>query len=137
MLMLSKREFNLFNKYKTNDRKKVFKQFITVTLIFLALALVSTFLSVIAAILGNIFPVVGMLILMLLMLFEMVVLPLCALAYIAYVCILYWQTNYDLLLTYGVDEEQAKLFSILGSFIPLVMTIYGYMLMNKEPDYTV
>ncbi|MBQ3515609.1 MAG: hypothetical protein IJA29_00150 [Lachnospiraceae bacterium] len=114
-LKLSPRQFNLFNWIKYDNRTKAFWLFLIATGIYIILILPMSFISMI--------PVLGWLLFM---------------AYIiAYLLISYgimWRMNYDILITYGMPEH-AMWVSIVNIFFPLLMTVFAYIIMNKEPDY--
>ncbi|MBQ7765425.1 MAG: hypothetical protein IJ397_01115 [Lachnospiraceae bacterium] len=114
-LKLSPRQFNLFNWIKYDNRTKAFWLFLIATGIYIVLILPMSLLSMI--------PVLGWLLFM---------------AYIlAYLVISYgimWRMNYDILITYGMPEH-AMWVSIVNIFFPLLMTVFAYIIMNKEPDY--
>ncbi len=114
-LKLSPREFNLFNWFKYTDRTKAFWLFLIATGIYIVLMvpmiLIFTFI-----------PVLGWLL---------------YIAYIlAYLAVCYgimWRMNYDLLITYGMPEH-AMWASIVNLFCPILMYVFYYIIMNKEPD---
>lgn len=114
-LKLSPRQFNLFNWIKYDNRTKAFWLFLIATGIYIVLILPMSFISMI--------PILGWLLFM---------------AYIlAYLLISYgimWRMNYDILITYGMPEH-AMWVSIVDIFFPLLMTVFAYIIMNKEPDY--
>lgn len=112
---LSPREFNLFNKIIYTDRTKAFWFFTIVNLVYIVLIFPMSFIFLI--------PVLGWLLFI---------------AYIvAYLVLCYgamWRMNYDLLMTYGMPEH-AMWASIVSIFFPILMTVFAYIIMNKEPDY--
>lgn len=114
-LKLSPREFNLFNWIKYDDRTKAFWFFLIVTGVYIILIPV---MSVLFAVI----PVLGWLLYM---------------AYIiAYIVLSYgvmWRMYYDLLITYGMPEH-AMWASIVNIFFPLLITVFAYIIMNREPD---
>ncbi|MBE5886277.1 MAG: hypothetical protein E7284_07755 [Lachnospiraceae bacterium] len=48
--------------------------------------------------------------------------------------ILCWRINYDLLKTYGLDNH-AMWVSVVNIFVPLLMIVFSFIIMNREPDY--
>ncbi|MBQ4068619.1 MAG: hypothetical protein IJC76_05155 [Lachnospiraceae bacterium] len=113
-LKLSPREFNLFNLIKFENRSKAFILFIIATAIYIVLILPMSLLSMI--------PILGWLIFLLYIM-----------AYLLISYSIMWRMYYDVLITYGM-EEHAMWVSILGIFVPIVITVFAYMIMNKEPD---
>ncbi len=113
-LKLSPREFNLFNLVKFEKRSKAFIVFIIATAVYIALILPMSLLSMI--------PILGVLIF---------------LVYItAYLLVSYsimWRMYYDVLITYGM-KDHAMWASIVGVFVPVVIIVFAYMIMNNEPD---
>lgn len=113
-LKLSPREFNLFNWIKYDNRTKAFWLFLIATGIYIVLIFPMSFIAMI--------PVLGWLLFI---------------AYIGvYVVICYgilWRMNYDILMTYGM-QEHAMWASIVNIFCPLIMVVFSFMIMNKEPD---
>ena len=45
-----------------------------------------------------------------------------------------WRVNYDILMTYGM-QEHAMWASVLNYWVPYVMIVMSYIIMNREPDY--
>ena len=119
LLNLSRREFNIFNWIKTNDRTKVFKYYL---ICFGAYFVITMAISVLCAI-----PIIGFL--------FMIMSYLLSMAFSVAVYIFLWRINYDILMTYGM-EEHAMWASIVSCFVPIVMVVFSFMIMNKEPDYT-
>lgn len=113
-LKLSPRRFNLFNLIKFENRSKAFILFIIATAVYIVLILPMSLLAMI--------PILGWLIFMLYIM-----------AYLAISYAIMWRMYYDVLITYGM-KEQAMWVSILGVFVPIVITVFAYMIMNKEPD---
>ncbi|MBE5927541.1 MAG: hypothetical protein E7270_11355 [Lachnospiraceae bacterium] len=113
-LKLSPREFNLFNLIKFENRSKAFILFIIATAIYIVLILPMSLLSMI--------PILGWLIFLLYIM-----------AYLLISYSIMWRMYYDVLITYGM-KEHAMWVSILGIFVPIVITVFAYMIMNKEPD---
>ena len=112
---LSDREYNVFNWIKTRNRTTAFWIYVAVSLgggaIYGVLAGISSLL--------------------------VILLPLAWLFYMVYlfaVYVLYWRVNYDLLMTYGM-EEHAMWASIVNCFCPIVMVVFSFIIMNKEPIY--
>lgn len=116
MLNLATREFNIFNWIKTDDRNKVFKY-------YLLSLLVPVVIGVLSAI-----PVINILMAFLS--------PIISMAYSVAVYIFMWRVNYDILMTYGM-EEHAMWASIVNCFCPLVMVVFSFIIMNREPNYNV
>ncbi|MBQ7766664.1 MAG: hypothetical protein IJ397_07475 [Lachnospiraceae bacterium] len=143
-MTLSHREFSIFNKFKTKNRKKAFWAYIIVMVVTLIVDLVmeicdygSQALQVAAEnadYSGAYASGGGALALMLLLLAVMLV---GLVVYLAATVVLYfikWRMYYDVLITYGM-QEHAMWASILTLFIPIVMIIFSYIIMSKEPDY--
>ncbi len=114
-LKLSPREFNLFNWIRWDDRTKAFWTILIATGVYIVLLFPVAFLAMI--------PVLGTLIYFVYIF-----------AYVAIVYGIIWRTNYDILITYGM-EQNAMLLSILNIFFPIIMIVCSYMIMNREPDY--
>lgn len=115
-LNLSRREFNIFDWIRTNDRTKVFWYAMAGYGIFFAAYLI-----------------------MMIPFLNIVFMPFYYLISIAFTIAIYifsWRMNYDLLMTYGM-EEHAMWASIVNCFVPLVMPVFSFLIMNNEPDYTV
>lgn len=124
LINLSKREFNIFNWIKTYNRTKVFWYF----LISCPVMIVIEMILIIIASLLSIIPPISIIII----LFEYALVALYTLA----ITIIGWRTNYDILMTYGM-EQHAMWASIVNCFFPLLMTVFAYIIMNKEPDYSI
>ena len=114
-LKLSPREFNLFNWIKYDDRMKAFWLFLIATGIYIILIVPMSLLSMI--------PVLGWL------LFMAYIIAYCLISYG-----IIWRMNYDILITYGMPEH-AMWVSVVNLFFPILMTVFAYIIMNKEPDY--
>lgn len=119
-LNLPAREFNIFNWIKTRDRMKVFWYYL---LSFVAIPVVSVLLSVLSVIplLGIIFGVVSYIF---------------SIAYSVAVYVFMWRVYYDILMTYGM-EENAMLLSVLNCFFPIIMLVCSFIIMNREPNYNI
>lgn len=115
-LNLSRREFNIFDWIRTYDRTKVFWYVIAGYAIFYACYFIMTipFLSI------------------LFMFFYYII----AFVYTIASYIFSWRMNYDILMTYGM-EEHAMWASIVNCFIPVIMPVFSFLIMNNEPDYTI
>ncbi len=120
LLHLSRREFNIFNWIKTNDRTKVFWYFLIGYGGFFVATLV---LSVLSSI-----PIIQFLFIFVNYAVTM------AFSFALYVFL--WRVNYDILMTYGM-QEHAMWASIVSCFVPIVMTVFSFIIMNNEPDYTI
>ncbi|MBQ7765426.1 MAG: hypothetical protein IJ397_01120 [Lachnospiraceae bacterium] len=120
LLNLSRREFNIFNWIKTNDRTKVF---------WYALIGYGGYfgVSIVMAILCNI-PIIQFLFIF--------VNYMVMLAFSFAIYVFNWRIYYDILMTYGM-QEHAMWASIVSCFVPLVMTVFSFIIMNNEPDYTI
>ena len=116
MLNLPAREFNIFNWIKTDDRNKVFTYYLLSFLVPVALAVL--------AVIPGINLIIGL------------ISPIISTAYSVAVYIFMWRVNYDILMTYGM-EEHAMWASIVSCFCPLVMTVFSFIIMNREPNYNV
>ncbi len=120
LLHLARREFNIFNWIKTNDRTKVFWWFLIGYGGYFGAGLIISLLCSI--------PILNIL-------FIIINYALSMAFYVA-LYIFLWRINYDILMTYGM-QEHAMWASIVSCFVPLVMTVFSFIIMNKEPDYTV
>lgn len=118
MTVLSKREFNLFNKIVFKDRRKSFK-------IYAWSVPIATVVAVVMILLFFI-PVLGII---MIPLFYMIFM-----AYAVFQSFFVWRWVYDLLITYGM-KENAMLYSILSCFVPYMLIVLSIIIMNKEPDY--
>lgn len=120
MLKLPRREYNIFNWIRTYDRTKVFWYWLGI----------SFSLPVIYGILYifMIIPIINVL--------AVIVLYLVMFVYMIVIYIFSWRVNYDILMTYGM-QEHAMWASIANCFCPVIMIVFSYMIMNKEPDYSV
>ena len=119
-LIIPKREFNIFNWYKTDDRQKVFWIYL---IILGSVTVVEFFLGFL-----GIIPFVGFLISPLLYLLSFATFVLNG--------IFTWRVYYDILMTYGM-EENAMVISILSVFIPLIFVVFAYISLNREPNYDI
>lgn len=119
-LNLSRREFNIFNWIVCKDRTKVFWYALAGYGIFFGLILLLAILSAIPF-LGIIFAILYYIIM--------------TVFYIP-IYIFTWRMNYDLLMTYGM-EEHAMWASIVNCFFPILMIVFSYIIMNKEPNYDI
>lgn len=120
LLNLSRREFNIFNWIKTNDRTKVFWYFLIGYGGYFAVSMV---LSVLSSI-----PVIQFLFIFVYYAFNML--------FMVAQYIFIWRVNYDILMTYRM-QEHAMWASIVSCFVPVVMTVFSFIIMNNEPDYTI
>lgn len=119
-LNLARREFNLFDWIKTNDRTKVFWWFLICYGGYFTVTMLLSILSSIPFI-QFLFIFVNYAIMM---------------AFTVAQYIFFWRVNYDILMTYGM-QEHAMWASIVSCFVPIVMVVFSFMIMNNEPDYTV
>lgn len=113
-LKLSPRKFNLFNLFMYEDRSKAFLFFVIVNVAYIVLAIPMSLLAMI--------PILGWL------LFFVYI--------VAYLVLCYgvmWRMYYDVLITYGMSEH-ALWVSIVNFLFPILVPIFAYMIMNKEPD---
>ena len=117
-LMISKREFNLFNLIKTEDRKKAFIGYlIAFGGLFIVLLIDTAFLLI---------PIVGAII-------YFITMPFIMFLFMVGISIFMWRANYDILMTFG-SEDSALALSIISIFVPVLMIILSYIFMNKEPN---
>lgn len=114
-LKLSPREFNLFNWIRWDDRAKAFWAMLIATGIYIVLLVPVVLLLMV--------PVIGILIYIVYIF-----------AYVVFEYGIIWRMNYDILITYGM-EQNAMLLSILNIFCPIIMIVCSYMIMNREPNY--
>ena len=119
-LHLARREFNLFDWIKTNDRTKVFWWFMICYGGYFAVTMLLSILSSI--------PIIQFLFIFV----NYAVMMVFAVAQYVFI----WRVNYDILMTYGM-QEHAMWASIVSCFVPIVMVVFSFMIMNNEPDYTV
>lgn len=119
-IMIPRREYNIFNLFKTDDRKKAFLLHVILFVIIMVVDIFCTMLSFI--------PIVGLILILILI-------PVLFIFGIA-ISIILWRANYDILMTYGM-EEHAMLISIISIFFPILMIIFSYIIMNREPDYSI
>ncbi len=115
---LSQREYNIFNWICFKERKKAFYFWLIFTGCQFVIILGMTFLMAI--------PYIGVL-------FGVLYYPVAIVLGIA-AQIIGWRFNYDLLCTYG-EKENAMAISIINCFIPIVMIVYSFIIMNREPDF--
>ncbi len=123
-LQLSKREYNLFGFIKLKERKTIFWFYLIFNLIMI---FIGGGLSVIL-ILSSILPLIGM--------FIILAMQLLWLIYYTVNSIIGWRVNYDILMTYGM-QKHAMWASIVHCFIPCLMIVFSYIIMDKEPDYSI
>ena len=116
MLKLPQREFNIFNWIRTYDRDKVFKYYL-ITCICVSAISVLFFIPYLNILFAAILQV-----------------PLYLYTIVAYIFM--WRVNYDILMTYGM-EEHAMWASIVNCFCPIIMVVFSFMIMDRKPDYTV
>ncbi len=114
-LKLSPREFNVFNWIRWENRTKAFWTMLIATGIYIVLLFPVCLIAMI--------PVIGWLIYIVYIF-----------AYVFIVYALMWRMNYDLLITYGM-EQHAMWASIVNIFCPFVMVVFAFIIMNKEPNY--
>ena len=117
-LKLSRREFNIFNWIVTKDRDKAFIGY---------LWLVGGFALVIMFVLLMAFVPVIQVIAIIVYYISMAIFPIIF-------GIFMWRVNYDILMTYGM-QEHAMWASVLNYWVPYVMIVMSYIIMNREPDY--
>lgn len=113
--ILPQKEFNLFNKFIWPNRAKAFWVYIISLIIYIVLAFPISFLALI--------PVLGWL------LFIVYIVAFVGLWYV-----IMWKIYYDLLMEYGM-EQHAMWASIVSLFCPLVMVVFSFIIMNREPNY--
>lgn len=119
-LNLPRREFNIFNWIKTNDRTKVFWWYLIGYGGYIAISMIL-----------SIFCMIPFIQIIFYMIFSLV-----SMAFYVALYIFMWRINYDILMTYGM-QEHAMWASIVSCFVPIVMVVFSFMIMNNEPDYTV
>ncbi len=143
-MTLSHREFSIFNKFKTKNRKKAFWGYVIVVAVTVIVDLIMELCDYGAQALqvaaenadysGAYASGGGTLAIMLLLLVVMLVgLAVYLVATVA-LYFIRWRMYYDVLITYGM-QEHAMWASILTLFVPIVMIIFSYIIMSKEPDY--
>lgn len=115
--VLPQKEFNLFNKFIWPDRAKAFWVYIISIIIYIVLAFPISFFAAI--------PIIGWILGGLLL--VVYVLAFCALWYA-----IMWRVYYDLLMEYGM-EQHAMWASIVTLFCPIVIVVFSYIIMNREP----
>ena len=117
-LKLSRREFNIFNWIVTKDRDKAFIGYLwlaggfALAIVVLMIMMIIPGLNIIA-----VFLYYG------LMMISPIIFG-----------IFMWRVNYDILMTYGM-QEHAMWASVLNYWVPYVMIVMSYIIMNREPDY--
>lgn len=124
LMNLSQREFNIFNWIKTYDRTKIFWYVLISCPVIVAIEII---LIIIASLLSFI-PLLSII-------FILFIYALTGI-YTLVVTIIGWRMNYDILMTYGM-QQHAMWASIANCFFPLLMTVFAYIIMNKEPDYNI
>ena len=136
LVNLSKREYNLFNWIRTYNRTKVFWFYLiscpVACAIVIGLIVVPTFFSAFFYLIPFLGTILGSSIIIIC---TFVAYGLAGI-YLVLVSILGWRVNYDILMTYGM-QQHAMWASIVNCFFPLLMTVFGYIIMNKEPDYSI
>lgn len=123
-LQLSKREYSLFGFIKLKERKNIFWFYLIFNLIMI---FIGGGLSVIL-ILSSILPLIGM--------FIIFAIQLLWLIYYTVNSIIAWRVNYDILMTYEM-QKHAMWASVVNCFVPCLMIVFSYIIMDKEPDYSV
>ena len=117
-LKLSRREFNIFNWIVTKDRDKAFIGYLwlaggfALAIVVLMIMMIIPGLNIIA-----VFLYYG------LMMISPIIFG-----------IFMWRVNYDILMTYGM-QEHAMWASVLNYWVPYLMIVMFYIIMNREPDY--
>lgn len=119
-LKLARREFNIFNWIKTKNRDKAFEWYLWLT---------GGMILVIAFVLAMAFVPFIQIIAIILYYIAIAIFPIVFGIFI-------WRVNYDILMTYGM-QEHAMWASVLNYFCGYVMIVMSYIIMNREPDYTV
>lgn len=136
LMNLSKREFNIFNWIRTYDRTKVFWFFLiscpVVCVVTIAIIIIPTFFSAFLSII----PILGVVLSSTFSIVFVLLAYAIAGIYAIVASILGWRMNYDILITYGM-QQHAMWASIVNCFFPLLMTVFAYIIMNKEPDYSI
>lgn len=140
IMTLPHREFNIFNKFKTNNRKKAFWAYVIVAVIATVIGIVNSFLDDITELLSTLAETASSesifiyLIFMLLCLGVALIIMVISLAnsFVAY--LIRWRAHYDLLMTYDM-QDHAMWASIVSLFVPLVIVVFSFIIMNKEPEY--
>ena len=137
-MMLPHREFSIFNKFKTRNRKKAFWMYIVTIAISVVLNMISEGLDMANQVLDTMYneqgASIGILIGLLVLLVLMLMLLAFTLANTFASCMIRWRTYYDILNTYGMSEH-AMWASVLSVFIPIVMLVFSYIIMGNEPEY--
>ncbi len=113
-LKLSPRKFNLYNLFKYDNRSKAFTFFVIVNAVYIVLILPMSLLAMI--------PILGW------FLFFVYIM-----AYLVLCYGIMWRMYYDVLMTYGM-KEHAMWASIANIFFPIIMIVFSYIIMNREPD---
>lgn len=119
-LNLSRREFNIFNWIVCKNRTKVFWYVLAgygVLFAVLTLLLLLMIIPFIGIIFGFLYYIV----------LTLSCIP---------IYIFTWRMNYDLLMTYGM-EEHAMWASIVNCFVPVLMIVFAYIIMNNKPNYDI
>lgn len=140
IMTLPHREFNIFNKFKTHNRKKAFWAYIIVAAIATVISIINSFIDGISETLSTLSETASSdttliyLIIMLLCLGVALIIMVISLvnSFVAY--LIRWRAHYDLLMTYGM-QDHAMWASIVSLFVPLVIIVFSFIIMNKEPDY--
>ncbi|MBQ2804093.1 MAG: hypothetical protein IJF07_09380 [Lachnospiraceae bacterium] len=121
LLLLAKREFNIFDWIRTYDRTKVFWYYLIIALGgMVAISLVTTILGFI--------PIINILV--------GIISPIVKVAYIVALRIFNWRVYYDIYMTYGL-EENAMLLAVLSSIFPVVMIVCMFIIKDRQPNYNV
>lgn len=140
-MTLPHREFNIFKKFKTTNRKKAFWAYMITWGIWLGTAILNEVLSWVSTYLtgmdiesmsieGMLAMLVGMIILLVV---ELVVLAVTLVNTFA-MCMIRWRIYYDLMHTYR-EPDNAMWVSVLSVFFDIVIIIYSYCIMSKTPEY--
>ena len=134
-MTLPHKEFSIFNKFKTRNRKKAFWVYFITIVISVVLNLISDGLDMANQALDQMHTEqgasIGILIGLLVLLVLMLLLLAFTLANTFASCMIRWRTYYDILNTYGMSEH-AMWASILSVFIPLVMIVFSYIIMGMS-----
>lgn len=140
-MTLPHREFNIFNKFKTTNRKKAFWAYVITWGIWLVTLIINEITSWISSYLEmidienvSVEAMGGMLIGMLVLLAVQLVVLVVTLVNTFAMIMIRWRTYYDVLNTYR-EPQHAMWVSIVSLFFPIVMTVFTYIIMNKKPEY--
>lgn len=137
-MTLPHREFNIFNKFKTNNRKKAFWAYIIISAITVVINTIMDALEMvqkeIEIALDTSNAGAGLLAGLLVVLLVSLVCLAVSLAATFANCMIKWRTWYDILNTYKM-EQHAMWASIVSLFFPIIMVVFSYIIMNTEPDY--